>query len=344
MKKHEHYKHGGFDGAMADVYYDANAPLPALYFPTKLQSGIVTKFSKTMAAHGLTTTLGWIKGTRQDSIEYTTEKDSVRGWALTTLLVFAPLGLGMIYLIAYYAMLLADSWYLWLPFIALIIFILATIIYGFILLVRTDLFRFTNQGIIFDRKHRKVYRQYQHYSGSLWNILTNSKIISCEYEWDLVDAVHYAQCSTNGVNLVTNHHLVFNVRRSATDATVIDQFIIANPIELNEGLVSAMWEHIRRYMEEDGPPLGSPPEAMATPIKQPSWWQCLAQTHTFGPGYLQRWKTNTGWMVFAHLLFPVFLPFFALVASCAWLSYFTEIDATWPDEVLAKIGEPVQVG
>ena len=78
MKKHEHYKHGGFDGAMADVYYDANAPLPALYSPTKLQSGIVAKFSKTMAAHGLTTTLGWIKGTRQDSIEYTTEKGSVK--------------------------------------------------------------------------------------------------------------------------------------------------------------------------------------------------------------------------------------------------------------------------
>ena len=48
-------------------------------------------------------------------------------------------------------------------------------------------------------------------------------------------------------------------------------------------------------------------------------------------------------MVFAHLLLPVFLLFFALVASCAWLSYFTEIDATWLEEVQAKIGAPVQV-
>ena len=343
MDKREHFKHGGFDGAMADVYYDANAPLPALYSPAKLQSGIIAKFSKKIGTHGLGTTLGWVKSVRQNSIEYITTRDSVRGWALTTMLVFIPLGIGVMYLAVLFGS-STDRWYMWLPFLAIFLFILTTIIYGFILLVRTDLFRFTNQGIIFDRKNRKVYRQYQHFSGSLWNILTNSKIISCEYEWDLVDAVHYAQCSTNGVNLVTNHHLVFNVRRSATDATVIDQFIIANPIELNEGLVSAMWEHIRRYMEEDGPPLGSPPEALATPIKQPSWWQCLAQTHTFGPGYLQRWKTNTGWMVFAHLLFPVLLPFFALVASCAWLSYFTEIDATWPDEVLAKIGEPVQVG
>ena len=343
MKKHEHYKHGGFDGAMADVYYDANAPLPALYSPTKLQSGIVTKFSKTMAAHGLTTTLGCVKGVRQGSIEYATEKDAVRGWALTTMLFFVPLEMGVMYLATLVGS-SSDWWLVWLGSLALFLFGLVLVIYTVIVLLRTDLFRFTNQGIIFDRKNRKVYRQYQHYSGSLWNILTNSKIISCEYEWDLVDAVHYAQCSTNGVNLVTNHHLVFNVRRSATDATVIDQFIIANPIELNEGLVSAMWEHIRRYMEEDGPPLGSPPEAMATPIKQPSWWQCLAQTHTFGPGYVQRWKTNTGWMMFAHLLFPVFLPFFALVASCAWLSYYTEIDASWPEEVLAKIGEPVQVG
>ena len=343
MDKREHFKHGGFDGAMADVYYDANAPLPALYSPTKLQSGIVAKFSKKSGAQRLTTTLGWIKHIRNYSIEYATEKDSVRGFALAAMLVLVPLEIGALLLVIWMG-LAFNHWVLWLACSALFVFGAAVTLYTIILLLRTDLFRFSNQGIIFDRKNRKVYRQYQHYSGSLWNILTNSKIISCEYEWDLVDAVHYAQCSTNGVNLVTNHHLVFNVRRSATDATVIDQFIIANPIELNEGLVSAMWEHIRRYMEEDGPPLGSPPEPMATPIKQPSWWQCLAQTHTFGPGYVQRWKTNTGWMVFSHLLFPVFLPFFALVASCAWLSYFTEIDATWPEEVQAKIGEPVQVG
>jgi hypothetical protein len=55
----------GFDGAMADVYYDANAPVPALYSPAKLQSGIVAKFSKKIRrAHGLTTTLGWIKHIR----------------------------------------------------------------------------------------------------------------------------------------------------------------------------------------------------------------------------------------------------------------------------------------
>ncbi|WP_058088895.1 hypothetical protein [Aquabacterium parvum] len=77
MKKHEHYRHGGFDGALADVYYNANAPLPALYSPTKLQSGIVAKFSKKMGAHGVTSTLGWVKHIRHESIEYTTEKDSV---------------------------------------------------------------------------------------------------------------------------------------------------------------------------------------------------------------------------------------------------------------------------
>jgi len=69
MKKHQHYSHGRFDGAVADLYYNANAPVPALYSPAKLQSGIVAKFSKKMGAHGLTTTLGWIKRIQQDSIE-----------------------------------------------------------------------------------------------------------------------------------------------------------------------------------------------------------------------------------------------------------------------------------
>ena len=53
MKKHQHYSHGRFDGAVADVYYNANTPVPALYSPAKLQSGIVAKFSKKMGAHGL---------------------------------------------------------------------------------------------------------------------------------------------------------------------------------------------------------------------------------------------------------------------------------------------------
>ena len=109
MKKHEHYKHGGFGGAMADVYYDANAPLPALYSPNKLQSGIAAKFSKKMAAHGLTTTLGWIKGIRQHTIEYATAKDSARGWALISMLAFAPMEIGIICLIIYGAMLLARD-------------------------------------------------------------------------------------------------------------------------------------------------------------------------------------------------------------------------------------------
>lgn len=74
-------------------------PCRPLHSSAKLQSGIVTKFSKKMGAHGLTTTLGWIKGVREDSIEYASEKASVRGWALAAMLLFVPRVIGTLYLV-----------------------------------------------------------------------------------------------------------------------------------------------------------------------------------------------------------------------------------------------------
>ena len=113
---------------------------------------------------------------------------------------------------------------------------------------------------------------------------------------------------------------------------------------LGETTVPALWEHIRRYMEEDGPPL--PPGAAApgpTTPKPRNWWQSMGLVNPFGAGYLQRWRRRPWITLAAHVLLPWGLPISLAWGTLNWLTYATEQKVHWPQDVLDALGPPLGV-
>lgn len=103
---------------------------------------------------------------------------------------------------------------------------------------------------------------------------------TAEYDWDLIDAEHHAAVTTTGATISRQHGLIFLVRKSATDSTLVDSFAIGNSMQMGEVTVPAVWEHIRRFMEEGGPhfPPGDVLRPSIDPIPSGSAWRPLDHT------------------------------------------------------------------
>ncbi len=202
---------------------------------------------------------------------------------------------------------------------------------------RLELFCPQDEPVIFDRKHRKVYRLFRETHPGIKGLFKRWPMRACEYEWDLIDVEHNAVLITTGSTVTRRHSLVFIVRRSASDPTIIDSFNIGNPMLLGEQTVAPVWEHIRRFMEEDGSHL-PPGEALAPAEGPKTLWQSLGAVGPVGPNYRQWWRDNPGIMVIMHLMFPLFLPLFLFTGFFNWLSNKTAIKVAWPHEVTQRVG------
>ena len=133
---------------------------------------------------------------------------------------------------------------------------------------RTDLFNLSDQPIIFDRKHRRVYRLFGEIPEGRLRLFKPWPTRVCAYDWDAIEAEHHYEGMVTGATYASNHRLMFLVRKSAHDTTVIESFQIGNPTDLSEELTAGMWEHIRRFMQEGGPHLPKVPVTTLMPCHQ----------------------------------------------------------------------------
>ncbi len=158
-----------------------------------------------------------------------------------------------------------------------------------------------------------------------------------EYKWKLIDAEHRMTTTTAGSTRTNWHSLLFIVRNSASNDRAIGTFHVAPPTLLCESTVGPFWEHIRRFMEEDGPHL--PPGETRTYLEVPtSLWQSMGAVGPFGPNYFYWWKNHPFYSVVMHVFIPFILPMCFAWAITNWLSYLTAIEVQWPHEVEAAIG------
>ena len=298
-------------------------------------TGIVKRYAKRERASTTPVTMAWIKASLSQSIEYTGSPQNVRGLVLMGGLfglVGCPvgiwIGIGMWKFGDWFAIVLGSSVTIATLFFAVYIVLWPT---------RLELFRPTDEPTIFDRAHRKVYRIFRETQPGFKGLFKPWPLRVCEYEWDLIDVEHTATVATTGSTVTRYHALVFIVKRSAADATIIDSFNIGNGMELGEQTVPAVWEHIRRFMEERGPHL--PPGDKLAPAEPPqTLWQSLGAVGPIGPKYVHWWKDQLPFMILIHVLFPFFVPFFLLWGFFNWLSYKTATPVEWPQEVLDAVG------
>jgi len=210
-------------------------------------------------------------------------------------------------------------------------------VFTFLKMIRIELFQPEDAPIIFERKHRKIYRIYSNIAPGWMGLLKRWPMKFAEYSWDLVDAEHHAQLNVNTASASRIHELLFLVRKSHMDPSVVDAFSVGNGLVLGEVTVAPVWEHIRRFMEENGPqlPLG---ETLRAYHKPKNFKESVAGAVNLYFGF---WKEYRFLAIILTLLFPITLPGAVLITIFSWLSYKTAIPVQWPQHVLDTIGLPL---
>lgn len=302
--------------------------------------GIVRRYKKHERAATSVSAIGWIKTTYKHAIEYTGLTKQLKGVAFFWG-VFAGLGLApALVACGIFMMSIGNFKDIFLLTLGAAM-ALGSLGFGFHMvasMLRLELFRPEDLPVIFDRKHRKVYRLMREEQAGFTGAFKPWPIMACEYEWDLLDCEHQAQVFTSGATVSTNHFLMFIVRKSIDDPTIIDSFQIANAASLSNELCDSTWEHIRRFMEENGPHLPSPQEPLADMTPPLSWWDSMGAVGPFGSNYVKFWTDSPLYTIFMHMIFPISIPMFFLWGTGNYLSFKTAIAVRWPAEVLTAIG------
>ena len=316
-------------------------------------------YQQTLRAAEETTTGSWVRAVYPDAMEYTTSSKSVRG------IVFLMGGIGGA-LIAFFAAgqslfgLIKDlnspsgeglSWFQLFVALPLDLLFLAAGVWALRHFGRLEFFRPLDLPILFDRQRRKVYRLVEDLDDK-GKPKHRGQALVIEHDWDDIVAEHHVSTATTGSSAQRHHTLLLMVRdKNPGDfqgpitptnlPPYVDGFALGDGKVLTEFSTPRVWEHVRRYMNENGPAL-PPGEALADTTVPVTWWDSLGAVSVFGPGYVKRWRESWGWMLIVHLFSPVMFPLALLMATTNWASYKTAYPVQWPQEVLDKVGPPVQ--
>ena len=113
---------------------------------------------------------------------------------------------------------------------------------------------------------------------------------------------------------------------------------MGNSASFGENSVGMWWEHLRRYMQTNGPAL--PEGEVLQLFERPrNLWQSMGVVSPFGPRFMWWWRNGRFPTVVILVCFPFTLPFFFGWSVCNWISHMTMRKAIWPQEVRDRIGQ-----
>ena len=309
--------------------------------PDGNDTGIVKRYGKRAKAREIAVSLGLISKASTDAVLYTSPSEiGLRGLAMISGLLGASIAIGGVWHAA-------PDTYFWpinnifdIPlWFAPPIFLAA----GITLLlwtVRLELFQPIDEPTIFNRKHRKVYRIFCEAQPGWKGLFKPWPMRACEYDWDLIDAEHNATLVTTGSTIRREHTLIFIVRKSPDDPTIIDSFNIGNGLFAIDDAVDAAWEHIRRFMEDNGPPLPHG-ETLPQPTPRKGFWARVRNVSPLSRQYWVLWREQLPMMLLLHVVFPLTIVFGGLWLFFGWLAVKTSKPIEWPPEVVAAVGSDV---
>lgn len=224
--------------------------------------------------------------------------------------------------------------------------------------------------LVLNRKTRKVYRFVQEVPGfgsyagrgQLSKTLAFARdvfspwpMVLVEYDWDCLEAEYFEKTTVMGNVVKTFHVLQFCVRESPSSDNVIGTFTIASPMMIGRDAAMDLWEFIRRYMEEGGPPLPpgdepSPPHPrtllQSAQTVAPKWWVLFLAGCTWSTW---RYAQPDGFLILGVEAVVLFFVAFVcdlmmLVIFFNWLAHKLGQRVTLPEEVSADAGAPLDLG
>jgi hypothetical protein len=292
-------------------------------------AGIVERYDKVRAASGMAGHGGHLTGVYSDVVEF--QRIYLTGAGGRHMADCFLIGLARTYLMVAFVLHMSTRQKEFIDY--------ATDVFGF--LGSWMFFAFfapADSPIYFDRRHRrhrKIYKVLQ--SGARgWGFFGPRRSRLVAYDWELVDAEHQTTLQANTASATRMHHLVFLVRKSKDDPTIVDHFVFASV-----DFVPALWEYIRRYMEEGAAPLveGEFPPVSNMGAYVP--WSDFGAVVPFLDQPARRWKEQPWKTLYKYIAMPVTVPLYVNWLFFNRLTVWTAQKVEWPDEIKHAIGRSI---
>ncbi len=266
-------------------------------------TGTVNRFKKNVRAADIPQAYGWIKSIYRDAIEYSGMKRPAEGMIMAGAFL-GLLGAGLTFGGGVFLLCLFNAdWFGVLASAVMFVMGWVAVSWTIVMPIRRVWHAPRDLPIVFDRKHRKVYRILLDTQPGLKGLYKPWPVRAVAYDWDLLDAEHDVRTVGSAATVTQLHRLVFVVRKSADDPTIIDHFEIGNGMTQGEPMIAPMWEHIRRFMETGGPHLPHPTEPLDSRLdEKPTWWQACGEAGPFGNRYGWWWKNHPVLTAFYHVI------------------------------------------
>ena len=268
----------------------------------------------------------------QDGLEFTDQISAASGLAMFGALLNLPLLVIAVYLLltAGHIGLVLGLWSLMLVPITVLIWFL----------VRLDTIGYRYAPVLFDRAAMRVHVFYDEATlfqfRPFWG---GGRFEIRSFEWACVRGQVSRFSTFTGNFSQQNAALTGIVIKAPDDAELVGQFAVGTTTSaLNLQLLLDRWEHIRRFMEHEGPLF----VAGDGPPMQPAQFS-FANALLWGQPMLGRggdaYRSPWHWGVFAIqiVLLPL-MPFTVLLGLVQWSTYQLKAQPRWPAEILASVG------
>ncbi len=164
------------------------------------------------------------------------------------------------------------------------------------------------------------------------------------YRWDCIrgEVVEFTVLGGGGVPR-REYALVCAVVEQPGSRKVVARFGVGLTSSWNADFMVQRWEHIRRYMRGEGPPLANGDTLFKDDSLTGLWAALTFGQPLLGPGSGEYWSGQVlnGWWwltIPGGLVMLPLLPFTVAAGLLRWLSHMLRREPKWPPEVLASVG------
>lgn len=247
-------------------------------------------------------------------------------------------GFGFLFSATYLFSTVAYGGYAWFAII------MAIIAFVCLLIVRSDTIAFQYQPVVFNRATQKIHVFVDEGigSGKLWHLAPPSRIDTWDWACARAEIVEFITLGATGVPR-QNYALICAITDEPGGRIAVSRFGVGIVSVHESESMLQRWEHVRRFMGENGPHLAAGDELYFDESTTSLWAALTWGQPLLGPGSKIYWtgELHHGmWFLTipGGAIFLIFLPFTIVAGLMRWLSYFAKRKPFWSKEILDSLG------
>ncbi len=218
-----------------------------------------------------------------------------------------------------------------------------------VLALRHDIITYRHQPILFDRAKGKVH-VFLAKPAPWWQVWRWRPGYRIEtYDWACIRAEVTELVTLGGGGVPRKDYgLTLAAVESPGSRTVLARFGVGLSYPWAPEAILGLWEHLRRFMRNEGPHVADGDTLYADGNIESLWASLWFGQPLIGPGSRRYWTgedfDGRWYLTIPYgLLMTLMLPFTMAAGLIRWATHKARPEPRWPDEILASVGDPLDL-